>query len=202
MVASATALRWALGGALGAGALLARWQGLDGTAAALVVAALAAALAPPRRSRILLFAGVAAGAATLILLVSPAAGGPGLRLLPALGMLVLAWHFGATLRHGEEPLITRYIREDFRGLPEGCEDYGRALTRFWTFAFLGFTALNLLPLAGVLSPEVAGGATVAASFLFFLGEHGWRAQRFPHLPVGPGRTLRAIWRASLVRHAR
>ena len=125
-----------------------------------------------------------------------------LALLPTLGMILFAWHFGCTLRPGHEPLITRYIREDFCSLPDGCGEYGRALTLFWTLAFCAFAVLNLLPLMGVLSASAAGLATVAISLLLFLGEHAVRARRFPHLPVTLGRTLRAMWQAGMVRHAR
>lgn len=123
-------------------------------------------------------------------------------LLPAIGMLLFAWHFGATLRAGQEPLITRYIREDFCSLPEGCGEYGRALTLFWTWVFCAFAVLNLLPVSGLLSASAAGIATIILSIVLFVGEHAVRARRFPHLPVTLGRTLRAMWQAGMVRHAR
>ena len=117
-------------------------------------------------------------------------------------MLLFAWHFGATLRAGQEPLITHYIREDFGDLPEECAPYGRALTVFWTLVFLFFAALNLAPLAGLLSARLAGAITLLASLVLFLGEHAVRARRFPDRPVGLARTLRAMWLSARPPHAR
>lgn len=185
--------------ALGAGSLLAKLRGAEAVAAVLAVAALVVTLAS---ARIALAAGGALVAVALALLAVPGLATLALGLLPALGMLLLAWHFGATLRPGQDALITRYIREDFGTLPEGCAAYGRALTGFWACVFLGFAALNLLPLLGVLSATASGVATILVSLVLFIGEHAVRARRFPHLPVALGRTLRAIWQAGAMRHAR
>ena len=185
--------------ALGAGSVLAQLRGAEGVAAVLAIAALAVTLAP---ARVALPAGCALALVGLALLLVPRLASLALGLLPALGMLLFAWHFGATLRPGREALITHYIRQDFGSLPEGCAEYGRALTGFWTCVFLGFAALNLAPAFGLLSASVAGLATVAVSLLLFIGEHAVRARRFPHLPVTLGRTLRAMWLAGRMHHAR
>lgn len=184
--------------ALGAGSLLAQQRGAEAVAVTLALAALTLTLAPGRFR----VAAIILAAAVLAALLIPGAASIALALLPSLGMLLLAWHFGATLRTGREPLITRYIREDFCTLPEGCAAYGRALTRFWTWMFLGLAALNLAPVFGLIPASVAGTTTVALSLLLFLGEHGVRARRFPHLPVTLGRTLRAMWQAGRMHHAR
>jgi uncharacterized membrane protein len=159
-------------------------------------------LAPESLGRIVLLAGGVLAAAALAVMLVPGAAALALALVPSLGMLLFAWHFGVTLRDGREPLITRYIREDFCGLPEGCAGYGRALTAFWTWVFLGFAALNLAPVLGLLAASLAGAMTIAISVLLFVGEHAVRARRFPHLPVNLGRTLRAMWQAGRVRHVR
>ncbi|HYF08584.1 MAG TPA: hypothetical protein VD970_13245 [Acetobacteraceae bacterium] len=192
------ALRLIAAAALGGAAALVQARGAPAWAAALAITALAAALVPSRPSR-----AIPILAASLVLpLLLPRLAAVLLALLPAIGMALFAWHFGATLRPGEEPLITRYIREDFSTLPAECVPYGRALTAFWTAAFLVFAALNLLPIFGMLAAEDAAAITLLASGLLFLGEHAVRARRFPHLPVTPGRTLRAMWQAGRVRHAR
>lgn len=195
----AVAPRLAVVAALGAGSLLAHARGAEAVAAMLALGALAVTLAP---ARIALAAGSALAVAAVALLLVPGLAGLALALLPALGMLLFAWHFGATLRPGREALITRYIREDFSGLPEGCGAYGRALTAFWTAVFIAFAGLNLLPVLGLIPAAAAGGATIAISLLLFVGEHAVRARRFPHLPVTLGRTLRAMWQAGAMRHAR
>lgn len=195
------ALRLALTGALGLAALLLRGRGGDQGAAALAAAALVAAIAPPRVAPLLVLAGLALASVIAITMLWPDIAGHAFALLPALGMLAFAWHFGATLRPGQEPLILHYIRRDFGSLPEECAPYGRALTVFWTATFLGFALLNLAPALGVLPAPVAGGATLLASLLFFLGEHAVRARRFPDRPVAVSRTLRAMWLSARAPHA-
>jgi len=188
--------------ALGGGSVFAQLRGAEGAAAALALAALIVTLAPETFGRIALLAGGVLAAVALAVLLVPGAAALALALVPSLGMLLFAWHFGATLRAGQEPLITRYIREDFCGLPEGCATYGRALTLFWTWVFLGFAALNLAPVLGLLPASLAGAVTIGLSILLFVGEHAVRARRFPHLPVTLGRTLRAMWQAGRVHHVR
>lgn len=195
----AVAPRLILAAALGAASLLAQLRGLEGAAAALAAGALATTVAP---ARIAPAVGGGVALAAFALVAVPGLAGLLLGLLPSLGMLLFAWHFGATLRPGREALITGYIREDFGTLPEGCAAYGRALTGFWTLVFLGFALLNLAPLWGLIPASAAGAATVAMSVLLFVGEHAVRARRFPHLPVALGRTLRAMWQAGRMHHAR
>ena len=146
--------------------------------------------------------GAAIGTAALAATLWPDAAAFGLSLVPVLGMLVFAWHFGATLRPGREPLITHYIREDFGTLPEECAPYGRALTRLWAMIFVGFAALHLAALLGHVPIIWSVGVTLLASVVIFVAEHAVRARRFPQHPVALRRTLRAMWLAGRARHAR
>ena len=123
--------------------------------------------------------------------------------LPLVGNLVLAWHFGRTLRPGAEPLITRYTRADHGEVSPALAVYTRWLTLLWTLFFLGFAAVSLATLAGHgPAPGRMAALNLLLSLAFFLGEHAVRALVFPRLgPVGLGRTLRAIWRADVQHHA-
>ena len=188
--------------ALGAAFLLVQMRGATAAAVSLAAAALAVAFGPARFSRALLAAGAAIGVVAVVASLWPGTAAMALSLLPSLGMLLLAWHFGATLRPGSEPLITHYIRADFGDPPAECVPYGRALTGFWSLIFLGFAALHLAPLFGLLSAAMVGAITLVVSLLLFLGEHAVRARRFPQHPVALRRTLRAMWHATRPRHAR
>jgi hypothetical protein len=116
--------------------------------------------------------------------------------LPLAGNLLLAWHFGATLRPGQEPLITRYTRAELGLLPPELAGYTRRLTWLWTLFFLAFAMANLFTLAGAgPAPGPSAVANLALSALFFLGEHPVRRALFPGLgPATPISTLRAMWR--------
>lgn len=184
--------------------LAARAADREDAMAAAAAALIAAMLAPAAG-----LAGIAASAALAAGATLLWAGGPGgaqavLAALPLVGNLVLAWHFGRTLRPGQEPLITRYTRADFGHVPPPLVGYTRRLTAFWTAFFLAFAAANAATLAGH-GPDAAASAVlnVALSLVFFLGEHLLRAMLFRDLgPVGLMRTLRAIWRADMASHAR
>jgi uncharacterized membrane protein len=172
--------------------LAAHAAGLQAAAAVLAVAAIGAMAAPASRLPGILAWAVGAGAATMLWITIPGAAGMLLDALPLAGNLLLAWHFGETLRPGREPLIARYTRAE------------RRLTWVWTGFFLGFAAVNLLTLAGI--GPAAGPVALAngaLSALVFLGEHPVRRALFPALgAASPLNTLRAIWRADALPDAR
>lgn len=188
---------------LGAGFVLARVLGADGIAAAdlAVLAALAVlpGLGEQRwRARLGLAAGLVALAAAGVTLAPPAALGRALDALPFTANLLLALHFAATLRPGQEPLIARYTRLDLGAVPPKCEGYTRGLTAFWAGLLLLLALLHGLVLAGALA--VPGGILLAANLggvvTVFLAEHLVRTLRFPHLGVAsPLRTCRVMLRA-------
>jgi uncharacterized membrane protein len=125
------------------------------------------------------------------------------RLLPSLGDLLMAAHFGATLLPGREPLISYYTRHDpgVRG-PE-CAGYTRGLTLLWALVFLALALLHAVLLLGSpLNTLPVLAATTAAMALLFLGEHIVRTLNFPQFGIAtPVRTLRAILKATTARHA-
>jgi uncharacterized membrane protein len=131
---------------------------------------------------------------------------PAAALLMPAGDLLMALHFGATLRPGREPLITGYTRHDFGRLPAECVPYTRALTALWTGLFLLLAPLHAALLLGLRpfpghDPGLVLGATLGFMLLLFLGEHVIRSLCFPqHGIATPARTLRAIRSAHLPRH--
>ena len=177
--------------------LAAHAAGADAPAAVLAVAMIAAMLAPtPRAAGIAAFA-LAAGGTTALWIGRPGAAAALLGLLPLAGNLLLAWHFGATLRPGREPLITRYTRADLGRIPPDLLRYTRRLTGLWTLFFLAFAGANVMTLAGAgPAPGPTAAFNIALSALLFLAEHPVRHILFPALgPARPWTTLRAIWRA-------
>ncbi|WP_198373529.1 COG4648 family protein [Roseomonas rosulenta] len=177
--------------------------GLPDVAVVLAAAVIGAMLAPfPRASGIAAVA-LAAGAAAA-LWVGRQGAATLLELMPLAGNLLLAWHFGATLRPGREPLISRYTRAEHGRLPPELARYTRRLTWFWTIIFLAFAGLNGLTLAGLgPAPGRSAVANLVLSALFFLAEHPLRRALFPALgPATPWSTLRAIWRADGLPDAR
>jgi uncharacterized membrane protein len=130
------------------------------------------------------------------------------RLLPVAGDLLLAAHFGATLRPGREPLISRYTRHDPGTRLAECAGYTRGLTWLWTLLFLALAPLHAVALLGlppfvapVPAPVVLAGSAVLMLALF-LGEHVIRTLRFPQFGIAtPARTLRAVLAATLAHHA-
>ncbi|EHM01891.1 hypothetical protein HMPREF9946_01626 [Acetobacteraceae bacterium AT-5844] len=125
------------------------------------------------------------------------------RLLPALGMLLMAAHFGLTLRPGQEPLIARYTRYDPGVDLTECASYARGLTWFWTIVFLLLTPLYAMAFLGTGEDgAIIMTASGALMLLLFLGEHVVRTLRFPHFGLAtPVRTLRAVIAATVARHA-
>jgi uncharacterized membrane protein len=189
--------RLAISLTLSAACLGAKLAGAEATTAALAVATVASWLVPSARALPIAAGAAVAGGVTLLLAALPGATRLLLESLPLVGNLMLAWHFGATLRAGREPLISRYTRADHGHMPAELVGYTRRLTMLWTLFFLAFSAANAATLAGFGPPAGASAvANVALALLFFLGEHAVRAARFGHLgPAHPWRTLRAIWRA-------
>ena len=147
-----------------------------------------------------------AGAALWLLAVAAelALGAWVLRQLGAGGAVLVAillnglvgLRFAATLRPGGVPLITRYARADFAGLPVEGEVYTRRLTSIWA-ALLGlFTLAQAGPLLGLWSTQAVSLTQAAACAALFLGEHVQRNRSLPQLGrATPWRTLRAIWGA-------
>jgi len=184
--------------------LAAHAAGLQGAAAVLAVAAIGAMAAPASRAPGIGAVALGAGLATTLWMRQPGAAAALLAMLPLAGNLLLAWHFGATLRPGREPLITRYTRAEHGRLSLELAAYTRRLTVAWTVFFLAFAAVNALTLAGLgPAPGPSAVANVALSALGFLAEHPVRRALFPALgPATPWNTLRAIWRADGLPDAR
>ena len=191
--------RWAPVLPLAGGALASRAMGRPGLAAVLGLVALALAIG--RRmgpaARVALALVVLALAAACWSFPVPAAGLG--RALPVLGDLLMAAHFGATLRRGQEPLITRYDRYDPASDPAESAGYTRGLTLLWTLLFLVLAPLHaalllgLPPLAAPAAPLPVLAGTLAAMLLLFVGEHWVRNRRFPRQGLAtPLRTLRAV----------
>lgn len=177
--------------------------GLPSAAVVLAAAAIGAMIAPFPRAPGITAVALAAGAATA-LWVGRHGAATLLGLLPLAGNLLLAWHFGATLRPGREPLITRYTRAEQGSVTPGLAAYTRRLTLAWTAFFLVFAALSALALAGKgPAPGTLAAANLALSALFFLAEHPVRRALLPGAgPATPWSTLRAIWRADALPDAR
>ncbi|MBR0672093.1 COG4648 family protein [Neoroseomonas soli] len=184
--------------------LAARAAGQDLAAAALAAAIIVAFLAPTARPAGIVACALAAGIATWLWVGGTGGARAVLAALPLAGNLTLAWHFGATLRPGQEALIVRYSRAEHGEIPAGLVRYARRLTALWTAYFLLFSAMNAATLAGFGPPAGPSAAlNIGLAAAFFLGEHVVRGMVFPELgPVRPWRTLRAIWRADAVPHAR
>lgn len=190
-------------GGLAASALALRLAERPGLAALTGMAALAWGYAVPAGARLRLALGLAFAGLLAASAVWPTALLRSLPLLPALGDLLMAAHFGATLRPGRVPLITAYTYHDPRVDPLACAGYTRALTAAWALLFLALAPLHALLLLGL--PPFAGvpaGPVMAASGLamlaLFLAEHPLRDRLFPQFgPATPLRTLRAVLAAHL-----
>ncbi len=187
--------------ALAGAALALRLAGEAGAAALVGLAGLALCLGrtlpPPARLAL-------AGALALLgaaLWLHPGALWLLVGLLPALGMVLMAVHFGRTLLPGREPLITRYTRFDTGVVLAECARYARALTMVWTTVFLLCAPLYAFAmLRGEGSPIFM--ASGVFMLLLFLGEHVVRTLRFPHFGLAtPLRTLRAVVAATVARYA-
>ncbi|CAH0288847.1 hypothetical protein [Roseomonas sp. CECT 9278] len=184
--------------------LAAQAGGQQDAAAILAMAAIGAMAAPASRALPIGTVALGTGGATALWIGQPGAAALLLAALPLAGNLLLAWHFGATLRPGREPLIARYTRAEHGRLSPELLAYTRCLTWAWTWFFLGFAALNLLTLAGAgPAPGASAAGNLALSAAFFLVEHPIRRALFPALrSASPWNTLRAIWRADALHDAR
>lgn len=193
---------------LAGGALAMRLLDRPGPAA--VLAAGAVALSVGRRLRMAARLALAAGLGALVLACAawPERMALLARLLPVAGDLLLAAHFGATLRPGQEPLISRYTRHDPGSRLSECAGYTRGLTWLWTLLFLALAPLHatallgLPPFAAPAAPPLVLGGTALFMLALFLGEHVIRTLRFPQFGIAtPARTLRAVLAATLAHHA-
>jgi uncharacterized membrane protein len=115
--------------------------------------------------------------------------------------LALCALFGATLRGGHEPLVSRFARIVRGTLAPELAAYTRRLTWAWTvfFAVIALASLGLALFASkwawslftnVVSPLLVG--------LFFLGEHVYRRVRFRNYPHAPPQEVIRRIRASSV----
>lgn len=132
-------------------------------------------------ARALLLGALVLAAALALSVLEPAAVLylPPLAIYAALGAL-----FGASLRRGREPMVSRFARIE-RGaeLPPDLARYTRVLTVLWVafFAAMACASLALALWAGVtawsLFTNVIGYVLVAA---FFAGEYAYRRRRYRH----------------------
>jgi uncharacterized membrane protein len=119
----------------------------------------------------------------------------GLRYVPTLFLVWLAFFFGRTLRPGAVPLIERIARVGKPDLSPALCRYTRRLTAMWTFYFL---VAAILIATAKLGLERAGLGVAAVSVLFFVGEIGVRRLVFPREwfpgPVQQIRDTVSVWR--------
>ena len=189
------AARWLVSAPIAAGAIALRLTHHNTAAAAAGFALVTVALLPSRRLVVLVPAAILAGALAM-LLMRPGAAEWMLAGLPLAGDVLLAAHFGLTLRPGREALIARYMRADLGAVPPEGRRYARRLTALWTLFLAMLGLVHLSALAGGW-PGMAASLTLHAILIpvLFLGEHVWRARALPGLPVSPLRTLRSMVRS-------
>ena len=119
----------------------------------------------------------------------------GLRVLPALVLLWLAYRFGMTLRVGSTPLIEQVARCSKPMLSVALCRYTRVLTTVWCAYFL--LAALLVVTASLNYGRISLGLW-AGTLLLFVGEHRLRPwlfpnERFPGL-VQQLRDTLSVWR--------
>ena len=120
----------------------------------------------------------------------------GLRYIPSLVLLWLAFFFGRTLRKGEVPLIERVARVGKPILSPALCRYTRGLTAMWC-AYFGVAAL--LSIVGDLAFEQASVGVAAVSAALFIGENWvrrlllFRDEPFPGVVQQVRDTIR-VWR--------
>jgi uncharacterized membrane protein len=100
----------------------------------------------------------------------------GLRYVPTLVLLWLAFFFGRTLRPAAVPLIERIARVGKPDLSPALCRYTRRLTVMWTSYFV---VAAILVAAARPGPERAGLGVAAVSALLFVGEIWIRRLLFP-----------------------
>ena len=101
---------------------------------------------------------------------------------PIAGFVFMAAFFGATLRRGFDPLVTRVARREHPGLPAELVRYTRHLTALWSGAFALLALASIAIAAAVPFPAWSRwtlGLAVAMPALLFFGEYGWRLRRYP-----------------------
>jgi Predicted membrane protein len=106
--------------------------------------------------------------------------------------LALCGVFASTLRHGREPLISRFARAEQGTLTPELTRYTRNLTRIWSglFMLMALFAAGLARWGSFAAWSVfTGGISYALIGALFLGEYGYRRWRFPHYRHAPPWTL-------------
>lgn len=101
----------------------------------------------------------------------------GLRFVPPLVLLWLAFFFGRTLRTGDLPLIERVARIGKPDLSPALCRYTRRLTALWCIYFV---AAATLAAAASLGFQQASLGAASVSLVFFVGEYWVRQRLFPH----------------------
>jgi len=119
----------------------------------------------------------------------------GLRFLPPLVLLWLAFFFGRTLRPGATPLIEQIARRSSPALPPALCRYTRWLTAIWCVYFLIAAAVTAF--SNVSDAQAYGRASLviwSGTVLLFVGERWLRPLIFPN-EVFPGlvQQLRDTW---------
>ena len=107
----------------------------------------------------------------------------GVRCLPTLVLLWLAFLFGRTLQRSEVPLIERIARLGKPVLSAALCRYTRALTALWC---LYFVIAALLPLAAGTGFGTASVGVASISALLFVGEYWARIFVFFRREPFPG----------------
>ena len=121
----------------------------------------------------------------------------GLRYLPPLVLLWLAYFFGRTLRAGATPLIERIARHSNPALPPPLCRYTRRLTALWCAYFVIAAAMTA---AASIAYGPVSLAVWTGTIVLFVGERLIRPKLFPG-QVFPGlaqqlRDTWSIWRTS------
>ncbi len=120
-------------------------------------------------------------------------GQTGPAVVAVIANLAVTLRFALTLLPGRVPLITRYARCDYAGLPPHAEPYTRGLTVFWCAILAGFAFLHGMVMAGWSSTEALSVLQSAICLGLFTAEHALRTLHLPELGLAtPWRTFRAI----------
>lgn len=121
----------------------------------------------------------------------------GLAYLPPLaGFAFMAYFFGATLREGSEPLVTRVARLEHPHLDPALERYTRAWTVAWSAAFallFAAAAIAVPALSFTAWSHATHAGAIAVPAALFAIEYLYRLRRFRgHSHATPARLLRNI----------
>jgi uncharacterized membrane protein len=119
----------------------------------------------------------------------------GVRLLPTLLLLWLAYLFGSSLRRGAMPLIERIARRSNSALPQALCRYTRRLTAIWCISLLAAALIAAFARAGFVATNAWIWAGVVS---LFVGERWLRPRIFPreHFPglLQQLRDTLSVWR--------